>query len=70
MIQLPGHRKYHLKYQGIFSFTSTAGRVDRERYIFIVSRSFFTDCYCQVVVIHQPWAFGVDNELEISRVFH
>ena len=65
MMQLPGHRKYHLKYQGIFSFTSTAGRVDRDRGIFIVSRFFSTDCYCQATVIHQPGAFGVEKDLSM-----
>ena len=43
MRQLSGHRKYHLKYQGVFSLTSTAGRVHRNRGSFIISR-------CAVVV--------------------
>ena len=64
MRQLPGHRKYHLKYQGIFSLTSTAGRVHRDRWdIFISSRCLFTDCYGQVAVIYQPGAFGVEYDL-------
>ena len=54
MRQLPGHLKYHLKYQGVLSLTSTAGRVGRDRWIFIVSRCFFTDCYSQVFVICKP----------------
>ena len=66
MMQLPDHRKYHLKYQGIFCFTSTAGRVDRDRGLFIVTRCLLTDCYCQATVIHQPGAFGVEKHLQIK----
>ena len=65
-MQLSWCRKYHLKYQGIFCFTSTAGRVDRDRGLFIVTRCLLTDCYCQATVIHKPGAFGVEKHLQIK----